>query len=152
MRLQFLIIACLAAVFLSACKPENPQITAKPVIPKGLEFATDIGFSPALIYGDTVYLSGALGVQNTDDAAGMEMAIQSVFSELDMVLKDSGTDWAHVVEMTSYHTDLPAQQEIFRKIKDTYIKPPYPAWTAVEVQGLWLEKGIVEVKLIAKFP
>jgi hypothetical protein len=33
-----------------------------------------------------------------------------------------------------------------------YVKPPYPAWTAIDVDRLIPERGITEIKIVAKRP
>jgi enamine deaminase RidA (YjgF/YER057c/UK114 family) len=107
------------------------------------------GFSQAVIHGDTVYLSGVvvgLSPGETDPATAYERAFGSIAA----ILGRAGSSWDDVLEMTTYHTDLPAQIEGFRTVKDRYVKPPYPAWTAIDVDRLAPEGGLTEIKIVAK--
>ena len=52
--------------------------------------------------------------------------------------------------MTTYHTDVPAQLDAFVKVKARYVTAPYPAWTAIDVDRLVPDKGLVEIRVIAK--
>ena len=65
------------------------------------------------------------------------------------VLEASGADFSQVVEMTTFHTELIHQVGPFTASKDKYLKAPYPAWTAIDVDRLYPERGLVEIKLIA---
>jgi enamine deaminase RidA (YjgF/YER057c/UK114 family) len=68
------------------------------------------------------------------------------------VLERAGSSWDDVLEMTTYHTDLPTQIEGFRAVKDRYVKAPFPAWTAVDIDRLVPDGGLVEIKVVAKVP
>ena len=46
--------------------------------------------------------------------------------------------------------DLPAQFDGFRKVKDRYIREPFPAWTAIEIDRLVPDGGLVEIKVVAR--
>jgi hypothetical protein len=35
-------------------------------------------------------------------------------------------------------------------VKKNYVKPPYPAWTAIQVSRLIPSNGITEIKIVAK--
>jgi hypothetical protein len=37
-------------------------------------------------------------------------------------------------------------------VKNRYVKSPFPAWTAVEITRLIPDKGITEIKIVAKLP
>jgi enamine deaminase RidA (YjgF/YER057c/UK114 family) len=65
-------------------------------------------------------------------------------------LKRSGSSFDGVVDMTTFHTDLPAQFEGFRKVKDRYIREPFPAWTAIDIDRLVPDGGLVEIKVVAR--
>jgi enamine deaminase RidA (YjgF/YER057c/UK114 family) len=61
-------------------------------------------------------------------------------------------DWSDVVEMTSYHTDLPAQGRIMIAVKGKHMAEPYPAWTAIDVDRLWPDNGFAEIRLTLYAP
>ena len=55
--------------------------------------------------------------------------------------------------MTINHIGLRGHFELFQSVRINYLKKPYPAWTAVEVEveveELRREDAVVEVNLIA---
>jgi hypothetical protein len=36
------------------------------------------------------------------------------------------------------------------KVKHRYIRPPFPAWTAIDIDRLVPDGGLVEIKLVAR--
>jgi enamine deaminase RidA (YjgF/YER057c/UK114 family) len=52
--------------------------------------------------------------------------------------------------MTTYHTDLPSQLDPFVKVKARYVTAPYPTWTAIDIDRLVPDGGLVEIKVIAR--
>ena len=75
-------------------------------------------------------------------------------------LKSAGATFADVVMINSFHVwegpNFEGTKEqhfaAFEEVADTYLKPPYPAWTAVGTTGLLGTNSIVEVQLIAQVP
>jgi enamine deaminase RidA (YjgF/YER057c/UK114 family) len=122
--------------------PEDAQTRA---------FFEDWGFSDAIIAGDTVYLSGfVVGLRR--DETDLKAAYVRAFDEIAKVLGRAGVSWDDVVDITTYHTDLTTQMPAITAVKRNYVKAPYPAWTAVQVVRLIPDRGITEIKLIAKRP
>ncbi|HSX56915.1 MAG TPA: RidA family protein [Sphingomonas sp.] len=107
------------------------------------------GYSEAITHGDTIYLSGVvawLRPGETDQSVAFERA----FRQIENVLKRAGSNWDNVIDMTTYHTDLPAQLDPFVKVKARYVTAPYPTWTAIDVDRLVPDTGLVEIKVVAK--
>lgn len=107
------------------------------------------GFAQAVTHGDTVYLSGVVAGMapgETDPSAGYDRAFRHIAD----ILKRAGSSWDDVLEMTTYHTDIPSQLDAFVKVKARYVTAPYPAWTAIDVDRLVPDKGLVEIRVIAK--
>ena len=52
--------------------------------------------------------------------------------------------------MTTFHTDLPKQIEAFTAVKHRYVRAPFPAWTAIDVDRLLPDRGLVEIKVVAR--
>ena len=107
------------------------------------------GFAEAVTHGDTIYLSGVvagLWGDNTDPS----VAYDNAFRQIADILKRAGSSWDDVLEMTTYHTDIPSQLDAFVKVKARYVTAPYPAWTAIDVDRLVPDKGLVEIRVIAK--
>ena len=120
-----------------------------PASPENRQFFEKYGFSEAVIDGDRVYLSGVvagLGRGETDPSAAYDRAFKIIAD----ILKRSGSSWDSVLEMTTYHTDVTGQIDAFAAIKNRYVRAPFPAWTAIDVDRLLPDNGLVEIKVVAK--
>ena len=117
--------------------------------PGELKFQQDWGYASAVVSGDTVTLSGVVaGVRpgETDLRAGYTRA----FERIGGILRSAGVSWDDVIDITSFHTDLTTQMPAIVAVKNQYIKPPYPSWTAIQVARLIPDNGITEIKIVAK--
>ena len=56
----------------------------------------------------------------------------------------------NVVDMTTYHVGLQAHLAEFVRVKDEFVKEPYPAWTAIGVAELAVPGARVEVKVVGQ--
>jgi enamine deaminase RidA (YjgF/YER057c/UK114 family) len=72
------------------------------------------------------------------------------FQEIGESLKSEGASWEDVIDITTFHTDLTTQMPAIVAVKNRYIKPPFPAWTAIQVARLIPTIGITEIKIVAK--
>lgn len=79
-------------------------------------------------------------------------AFERVFVRIAEVLVRAGVGWDDVVDMTTFHTDLPAQIDAFVAVKNRHVKGPPPAWTAIGISRLYEPTAIVEVKVVARKP
>ena len=94
-------------------------------------------YSQAVRAGDTVYVSGQIGLdpatgQLVDGADGQ---IHRVFANLKAVAEASGATLADAVKLTVYLTDL-AHFARVNEIMAGYFEQPYPARAAVGVAAL----------------
>jgi len=94
-------------------------------------------YSQAVRSGDTVYLSGQIGL----DAATMQLVegidaqIHRVFQNLRAVAQEAGAGLDHAVKVTVYLTDLSHFARV-NEIMSQYFKQPYPARAALGVASL----------------
>jgi enamine deaminase RidA (YjgF/YER057c/UK114 family) len=126
-------------------------MTREAIVPAGSETSYQrFHFAPAFRVGDTIYISGVIG-RGPDGSVPAVAADEfaAVFAELGSVLAASGCTFADIVDITSFHTDMPATLGTFMKIKDTVIAEPYPAWTAIGCTALAVLGARVEVKVVA---
>ena len=94
-------------------------------------------YSQAVKVGDTVYLSGQIGLDPTtmQMVEGIDAQIVQVFENLKAVAEASGGSLADVVKLTVFLTDLGH----FAKVNETmakYFSEPFPARAAVGVASL----------------
>ena len=124
------------------------------VIPKGMEaYYNDFHFAPAIKDGDRLYCSGVIGVGEgykvSDDP---EAQFTQAFEHVKSTLEASGASFDDVVEMTTFHVELQKNIQAFMKVKDNYMAPPSPAWTAIGITELAFPGALVEIKIIARLP
>ena len=106
-------------------------------------------FSSAVRAGDTVYLSGALGIDaNGKLADGMEAQARLAMDNLGAALKSAGLGWGDVAKCTVMLDNI-ADWPKFNKVYVTYFPDgKYPARSAFGADGLALG-ALVEVECIA---
>jgi len=94
-------------------------------------------YSQAVRAGDTVYLSGQIGLDpaSMQLAAGFEAQARRVFANLAAVCQAAGGDLTHIVKINLYLTDL-ANFARLNEIMAEYFQAPYPARAAVGVASL----------------
>ncbi len=94
-------------------------------------------YSQAVRAGDTVYLSGQIGLDPATGqlVEGIENQIRRVFGNLKAVAAAAGGSLAEVVKLTVYLTDL-AHFGRVNEIMVEYFDKPYPARAAVGVAAL----------------
>jgi reactive intermediate/imine deaminase len=105
-------------------------------------------YSQAVKAGDTVYLSGQIGLDpaSMQLAEGIDAQAHRVFRNLAAVAGAAGLSLDHAVRMTVYLTDL-AHFARVNEIMAQYVREPYPARAAVGVAGL-PRGALVEVDAI----
>ena len=149
----------LLALSLLSCLPSGAAIAGArqdakvlmPSDPASLKIWEDWGFSDAIVTGDTIYLSGVVaGVREGE--TDLRLGYTRAFERFGEILKSAGASWDDVVEITSFHTDLTTQMPAMVAVKRNYVKPPFPAWTAIQVSRLIPTNGITEIKIVAKLP
>ena len=94
-------------------------------------------YSQAVRCGDTVYLSGQIGLDpaTMQLAEGIDAQVKRVFDNLQAVAAAAGGSLADAVKLTVYLTDL-AHFARVNETMATYFKQPYPARAAVGVASL----------------
>jgi enamine deaminase RidA (YjgF/YER057c/UK114 family) len=117
-------------------------------------------YSAARRLGDQIYVSGVVVYREQNegkDVAAFKLQVRRALERLSRILEASGSDWSHVAMINSFHVwqgpDFTGTRDehfqAFEEVIDEFMKPPYPAWTAVGTTGLLGSNGIVEVQLIA---
>ena len=94
-------------------------------------------YSQAVRAGDTVYLSGQIGLDPASMrlAEGIDAQIDRVLRNLAAVARAAGLSLEHSVRMTVYLTDLAHFAKV-NEIMAKHLREPYPARAAVGVVSL----------------
>ena len=94
-------------------------------------------YSQAVKMGDTVYLSGQIGLDpvTLQMVEGIEAQIARVFENLKAVAEAAGGSLADVAKLNIYLTDLGNFARV-NETMATYFTAPYPARAAVGVAAL----------------
>ncbi|MEW5942239.1 MAG: RidA family protein [Pseudomonadota bacterium] len=94
-------------------------------------------YSQAVKAGDTVYLSGQIGLDpvTMQMVEGIDAQVRRVFDNLKAVAAAAGGSLADVVKLNIFLTDL-SHFALVNEIMAAYFSQPYPARAAVGVAAL----------------
>ena len=94
-------------------------------------------YSQAVRCGDTIYISGQIGLDPTtmQMVEGIEAQIHRVFANLRAIAEAAGGSLAEAVRVTIYLTDLAHFAKV-NEIMATYFPQPYPSRAAVGISSL----------------
>jgi enamine deaminase RidA (YjgF/YER057c/UK114 family) len=120
-------------------------------------------YAAARRVGDMLYVSGVIVNRRENeerDAQAFKLQTRRAFERLNAILGAAGARFADVVMINTFHLwqgpnfagTRDQQFAAFEEVAGEFLKPPYPAWTAVGTTGLLSDGGIVEVQLIARVP
>jgi enamine deaminase RidA (YjgF/YER057c/UK114 family) len=103
--------------------------------------------TPVVRVGDLVFISGASGGSHSADP---EQEFTAAFQDIADTLAAAGVGWYAVVKMTTCHQGgLRQHLDLLLQVKDRFVGPPYPAWTAVGVTELANPDALIEIDVIA---
>ena len=128
----------------AAAEPHVEFLDSGKVLPRGLPF------SEAVRVGDTLYLSGQIGVVPGKlelVKGGMEAEAKQTMANIDATLRAHGYALTDLVKCTVMLADM-AEWGAFNAIYTTYFDGRYPARSALGANGLALGAR-VEVECIA---
>jgi len=131
-------LAAIAAVALTGAARETQHAPRKQVItPKGAP-AMGLPFSPGLMVGDTLYLSGVIGAgpDGQPVAGGFEPEMRQAFTHAQNVLKAAGMDFPDVVSVTVYLADIKDFPQMNQIYKEYFKTEPLPTRSTVAVKDL----------------
>lgn len=124
------------------------KVSIMPEDPQSRAFQEQFGYASAVIHDEKVYLSGVIVVASDDPEAEFVKA----FEAMGRTLERAGSGWEHVLDITSFHLDIDASLPIMAEVKNRYVKAPFPAWTVIGIDRLYLPEAQVEIKIIAAAP
>jgi enamine deaminase RidA (YjgF/YER057c/UK114 family) len=172
MKLRLAFLAGLVLALPAAAQSPQagyPRLTPAPggaaIVPTpGAERAvSEFHYSPVRRAGEWLYISGVVAGPAPGEARDVEAfkaQTRRAFSHLKRGLEAGGASFADVVMINTFHVwdgpgftgDREAQFAAFGAVKDEFMRPPYPAWTAVGTTGLLAPDGVVEIQMIAYAP
>jgi reactive intermediate/imine deaminase len=111
----------------------------------------DLPFSPAVRLGDTLYLSGQIGVlpgTRTLVPGGLRAQAQQALENIRATLAANGRSTQDLVKCTVMLADI-GEWEAFNEVWRAFLTKPYPARSALGAAGLALGAR-VEIDCIAR--
>ncbi|MCP5060670.1 MAG: hypothetical protein GY937_28570 [bacterium] len=102
-------------------------------------------FAPAVRHDDLIFCSGVVG---QGDSA--EEEFRNAWTALGVVLSEAGVGYEDIVDSTLYIVDLAENAAAMAKVKDEFIKEPYPASTWIGITSLVIPGARAEIKVTAR--
>jgi 2-iminobutanoate/2-iminopropanoate deaminase len=113
--------------------------------------ATGLPFSPGIMVGNTLYLSGVIGATPKGLVpGGIEPETRQTLANIGEVLKAAGMGFQDVVSVTAYLANLSDFDRFNVVYRETFAKDP-PVRTTVQVAAL-VNSARVELQMIAVRP
>lgn len=124
----------------------------------------DVHFAFVRRAGDFLYLSGRVaGIRPgyPYDVESYKASVRRLFKRLGDQLHAAGADFKDIVMIHSFHVfrngnegieNKRVQFEAFSAVKDEFMPPPYPAWTAVGVDTILVDAALTEADFVAYAP
>ncbi|MBW2413230.1 MAG: RidA family protein [Deltaproteobacteria bacterium] len=102
-------------------------------------------FAPAVRHGDLIFCSGVVG---RGDSA--EDEFRNAWESLGATLKEAGVGFEDIIDSTLYIVDLQKHVPAMAKVKDEFVREPYPASTWIGVSELVIPGARAEIKVVAR--
>jgi len=108
-------------------------------------------FSQAVRSGELLLCSGQIGTGADGKLpADLTEEFTNAWTKVGAVLKAAGVDYSDILEYTTYHVGLQSTIGTFMKVRDQFLKEPWPAWTAIGITELAVPGAHVEVRVTAR--
>jgi enamine deaminase RidA (YjgF/YER057c/UK114 family) len=119
----------------------------------GLPWEESYGFAQAVKVGDTIYVSGQLGLDDQGNMIypTMETQMRQTYANAKKILSQFGATLENVVEEVLYVTDMETAFAAAGPVrKEAYGSTPAVASTIIVTPRLSLPTQLIEIKFIAK--
>ncbi|MFT5135549.1 MAG: 2-iminobutanoate/2-iminopropanoate deaminase [Arenicella sp.] len=149
--MKFLTIMAFALLFVP-----STNVYAETPVPDVEFLNSDSGalpFSEAVRVGQTLYLSGQVGLDSSTGklaVGGIKGEANQTLENIKRVLEKHGAGMSNVVKCTVMLADI-SEWATFNEVYVTFFKPPMPARSAFGANGLAIDSR-VEVECIAVIP
>ena len=133
-------------LFLGAC---NQPETKKEIVSTDLAPAAIGPFSQAVKVGNTIFLSGQLGIDPASGklVEGFEGQVRQALENAKVILEEGGFTLEQVVQCQVFVNDMDNYQ-FFNGIYQEYFKKDFPARALLEVSRIPAD-GLVEIMMVA---
>ncbi len=101
--------------------------------------------APAVRHGALVFCSGVVGRGET-----AEEEFRNAWQSLGEVLAEAGVGYEDIIDSTLYIVDLQKNAATMAKVKDEFIREPYPASTWIGTTQLVIPGARAEIKVVAQ--
>jgi enamine deaminase RidA (YjgF/YER057c/UK114 family) len=115
------------------------------------------GYAMGTRVGNMLYLAGEDGKMWTSGSTwtfppgGIEPQAEQLWQNIQHSLEAFGTDFDHMVRLTTYYVNMERDQPIFSQVRRRYVGRSVPG-TALQIVGLSDPENLVEVDVIALIP
>jgi enamine deaminase RidA (YjgF/YER057c/UK114 family) len=104
-------------------------------------------FAPAVEQDGFIFCSGCVG-----QAESAEEEFRQAWQQIGAILAEAGCGYEDIVDSTLYMVDLQSNAAAMFKVKDEFIKAPYPASTWIGITELVIPGARAEIKVTARKP
>ena len=104
-------------------------------------------FAPAVRHDDLIFCSGIIG-----QGESVEDEFRSAWQAVGKLLAEAGVGYEDIIDSTLYIVDLQKNAVTMAKVKDEFIKEPYPASTWIGITELVIPGTRAEIKVTARKP
>jgi enamine deaminase RidA (YjgF/YER057c/UK114 family) len=102
-------------------------------------------FAPAVRHDDLIFFSGVVG-----QGESAEDEFRNAWKSLGETLAAAGVGYEDIIDSTLYIVDLQKNAATMAKVKDEFIKEPYPASTWIGITELVIPGSRAEIKVTAR--
>ena len=123
-------------------------MTIEVIVPKSARKTyTDWRFAPAVRHQDLIFFSGVVG-----QGVSAEEEFRSAWASLEVTLAEAGIGYEDIIDTTLYIVDLQKNAATMARVRNEFIKEPYPASTWIGITELVIPGARAEIKVIARKP
>jgi enamine deaminase RidA (YjgF/YER057c/UK114 family) len=118
------------------------------------EKESEYGYSQSIKVGDTIYISGQVGYDETgkiSDRGNIETQMRQAYANIQKVLTQYGATMNNIVDEILFVTDMDAAMSVAPKCrKEIFSGTPVVASTIVQIQRLAYPDLLIEIKCVAR--
>ena len=110
-----------------------------------------IPFSPGILVGDTLYVSGEIGadLHTREIPKDFSAEVKACLDNIGLILKGAGMDYSDVVSAQVFLTDM-SQFKNMNAVYASVFKAPRPARVTAGVNALAVPNAHIEIAVIAQ--